>query len=101
MEHHTSIIGLAQLSFWFLLCVAPALRLPVSKAVYYDAAGLQRPTGRRRYTSHNDSTMSEAVRTMMRMDAEVAQEAAAQGDAGFLWISGIRDAEYGDRGRSW
>src|SRR2546430_12926357 len=29
--------------------------------------------------------MSEAVRTMMRMDAEAAQEAAAQADAGFLW----------------
>src|SRR5260370_36780863 len=29
--------------------------------------------------------MSEAVRTMMRMDAEVAEEAAAQTDAGFLW----------------
>jgi phenylpropionate dioxygenase-like ring-hydroxylating dioxygenase large terminal subunit len=29
--------------------------------------------------------MSEAVRTMMRMDAEAAQEAAAQTDAGFLW----------------
>ena len=39
------------------------------KAVYYDAA----------------TTMSEAVRTMMRMDAEAAQEAAAQADAGFLW----------------
>ncbi len=29
--------------------------------------------------------MSEAVRTMMRMDAEAAQETAAQADAGFLW----------------
>src|SRR6266481_9696666 len=29
--------------------------------------------------------MSEAVRTMMRMDAEAAQDAAAQADAGFLW----------------
>jgi phenylpropionate dioxygenase-like ring-hydroxylating dioxygenase large terminal subunit len=29
--------------------------------------------------------MSEAVRTMMRMDAEAAQESAAQADAGFLW----------------
>jgi phenylpropionate dioxygenase-like ring-hydroxylating dioxygenase large terminal subunit len=29
--------------------------------------------------------MSEAVRTMMRMDAEAAQDAAAQVDAGFLW----------------
>jgi phenylpropionate dioxygenase-like ring-hydroxylating dioxygenase large terminal subunit len=29
--------------------------------------------------------MSEAVRTMMRMEAEGAQEAAAQADAGFLW----------------
>jgi phenylpropionate dioxygenase-like ring-hydroxylating dioxygenase large terminal subunit len=29
--------------------------------------------------------MSEAVRTMMRMDAEAAQEAAAQADTGFLW----------------
>src|SRR6267378_3990231 len=32
--------------------------------------------------------MSEAVRTMMRMDAEVAQEAAAQADAGFLSAPG-------------
>src|SRR6266704_1366900 len=39
------------------------------EAVYYDAA----------------TTMSEAVRTMMRMDAEAAQETAAQADAGFLW----------------
>jgi len=31
------------------------------------------------------ATMSEAVRTMMRMDAEAAQETAAQVDAGFLW----------------
>src|SRR5260370_25570959 len=31
------------------------------------------------------SKMSEAVRTMMRMDAEAAQESAAQTDAGFLW----------------
>src|SRR5260370_32954438 len=29
--------------------------------------------------------MSEAVRTMMRMDAEAAQDGAAQADAGFLW----------------
>ncbi len=29
--------------------------------------------------------MSEAVRTMMRMDAEAAQDAATQADAGFLW----------------
>src|SRR6266446_2843563 len=29
--------------------------------------------------------MSEAVRTMMRMDAEAGQETAAQADAGFLW----------------
>ncbi len=29
--------------------------------------------------------MSEAVRTMMRMDAEAAQETPAQADAGFLW----------------
>src|SRR2546427_5883482 len=43
--------------------------LPRCEAVYYDAA----------------TTMSEAVRTMMRMDAEAAQGAAAQADAGFLW----------------
>jgi phenylpropionate dioxygenase-like ring-hydroxylating dioxygenase large terminal subunit len=29
--------------------------------------------------------MSEAVRTMMRMESEVAQETAAQADPGFLW----------------
>jgi phenylpropionate dioxygenase-like ring-hydroxylating dioxygenase large terminal subunit len=29
--------------------------------------------------------MSEAVRTMMQMNAEAAQETAAQADAGFLW----------------
>jgi hypothetical protein len=29
--------------------------------------------------------MSEAIRTMMRMDAETAHEAAAQADEGFLW----------------
>src|SRR5713226_8164817 len=33
----------------------------------------------------SESKMSEAVRTMMRMDAEAAQESAAQTDAGFLW----------------
>ncbi len=31
------------------------------------------------------TTMSEAVRTMMRMDAEAAQETAPQTDPGFLW----------------
>src|SRR5437879_7769330 len=45
------------------------VRLLWRGAVYYDAA----------------ATMSEAVRTMMRMDAEATQEAAAQADAGFLW----------------
>src|SRR5260370_31196491 len=35
--------------------------------------------------SGSESTMSEAVRTMMRMDAEAAQETAAQADAGVLW----------------
>src|ERR1700757_1462196 len=44
-------------------------RLFCHEAVYYDAS----------------IAMSEAVRTMMRMDAEAAQEAAAQADAGFLW----------------
>src|SRR5712692_1237775 len=39
------------------------------EAVYYDAS----------------ATMSEAVRTMMQMSAEAAQESAAQADAGFLW----------------
>src|SRR5258707_2824324 len=29
--------------------------------------------------------MSEAVRTMMRMDAEAAQESASEADPGFLW----------------
>src|SRR5713101_656142 len=29
--------------------------------------------------------MSEAVRTMMRLDAEAARETAAEADAGFLW----------------
>jgi len=43
--------------------------LLLPEAVYYDAA----------------TTMSEAVRTMMRMDAEAAQETPAQADAGFLW----------------
>src|SRR5712692_646417 len=41
-------------------------------------------------------TMSEAVRTMMRMDAEAAQETAAQADAGFLWdfwYPAVRSAE--------
>src|SRR5207248_1008642 len=84
-EYYTSIIGLAQF-FWFLLCAGPALRLPVSKAVYYDAAGFERPPRRRRlHDPNNDLTMSEAVRTMMRMDAEAAQETAAQADAEFLW----------------
>src|SRR6266581_3184213 len=36
------------------------------------------------YKSSGEALMSEAVRTMMRMDAE-AQDAAAQADAGFLW----------------
>src|SRR5260370_26723714 len=35
--------------------------------------------------ANGESGMSEAVRTMMRMDAEAAQEAATQADAGFLW----------------
>ena len=39
------------------------------EAVYYDAA----------------TTMSEAVRTMMRMEVEGAQETATQADPGFLW----------------
>src|ERR1700694_5473510 len=40
--------------------------------------------------------MSEAVRTMMRVDAEVAAGAAAQSDAGFLWdfwYPAVRSAE--------
>jgi phenylpropionate dioxygenase-like ring-hydroxylating dioxygenase large terminal subunit len=47
----------------------PVALLLLCEAVYYDAS----------------TTMSETVRTMMRMDAEAAQEAAAQADAGFLW----------------
>jgi phenylpropionate dioxygenase-like ring-hydroxylating dioxygenase large terminal subunit len=41
-------------------------------------------------------TMSEAVRTMMRMDAEAAQDAGTQADAGFLWefwYPAVRSAE--------
>jgi phenylpropionate dioxygenase-like ring-hydroxylating dioxygenase large terminal subunit len=40
--------------------------------------------------------MSEAVRTMMRMDAEAARETAAEADAGFLWdfwYPAVRSAE--------
>ncbi len=44
-------------------------RLVWREAVYYDAS----------------EVMSEAVRTMMRMDAEAAQETAAQAGPGFLW----------------
>src|SRR5260370_36195531 len=47
-----------------------ALRwLLLPEAEYYDAA----------------TTMSEAVRTMMRMDAEAAQETPAQAEAGVSW----------------
>ncbi len=55
-------------------------RLLWCEAVYYDAS----------------TTMSEAVRTMMRMDAEAAQESATQADAGFLWdfwYPAVRSAE--------
>jgi phenylpropionate dioxygenase-like ring-hydroxylating dioxygenase large terminal subunit len=61
-----------------------ASRLPRHNSVYYDAS----------------TTMSEAVRTMMRMDAEAARESAAEADAGFLWdfwYPAVRSAEI--RGR--
>ena len=52
------------------------------EAVYYDA-----PTA-----------MSEAVRTMMRMDAEAAQETAAQADPGFERRDlGLRGRDLGPR----
>ena len=53
------------------------------EAVYYDATDAER--GPKGPPLQEPATMSEAVRTMMRMDAEAAQGAAAQADAGFLW----------------
>src|SRR5260370_42490602 len=47
----------------------PVARLLWREAVYYDAS----------------ETMSEAVRTMLRMNAEATQETAPATDAGFLW----------------
>ena len=56
------------------------------EAVYYDAAGLKRLASEGEpYKAGGDSTMSEAVRTMLQTNAEAVQEAAALADAGFLW----------------
>src|SRR5258708_19221833 len=56
------------------------------EAVYYDAVAIARAASEGGpYKSGGEALMSEAVRTMMRMDSEAAQEAAAQADAGFLW----------------
>ncbi len=57
-----------------------------SEAVYYDAIAMARAASEGGpYKSSGEALMSEAVRTMMRMDAEAAQETVAQADAGFLW----------------
>src|SRR3989449_2886303 len=53
------------------------------EAVYYDATDAER--GAKGPPLQEPAIMSEAVRTMMRIDAEAAQGAAAQADAGFLW----------------
>jgi len=72
-------------------------RLPHGEAVYYDAAALERAASEAAPTKAcGESIMSEAVRTMMRMDAEVAQEAAAQADADFCGFLVSGGAEHGD-----
>ena len=67
------------------------------EAVYYDAAGLKRLASEGEpYKAGGDSTMSEAVRTMLQTNAEAVQEAAALADAGFLWdfwYPAVRSAE--------
>ncbi len=59
------------------------MRLLWREAVYYDSTDAE--CGPKGPPLQESGTMSEAVRTMMRMDAEAAQETAAQADAGFLW----------------
>jgi len=59
------------------------MRLLWREAVYYDSTDAE--CGPKGPPLQEPAIMSEAVRTMMRMDAEAAQETAAQADAGFLW----------------
>jgi phenylpropionate dioxygenase-like ring-hydroxylating dioxygenase large terminal subunit len=57
-----------------------------NEALYYDAIGFDRAASEGgRCKANDDSTMSEAARSILQTNTEAARETAGEADPGFLW----------------